>query len=140
MPHFPLHGGCHCGAVRYTVSGPALGVEHCHCQRCRKLYASLYGTYAVIERTKFAIAGVENLTSYRSSPGMASHFCKVCGCRLFAIEEREPGIIYYTAATLDGGAHPGHPAETEAHVFVDSKAPWERMEGTLPRFEEASPG
>ena len=139
MAHFPLHGGCHCGAVRYTISGPARSVQHCHCSRCRKLYASLCATGAVIERSKVAITGAENLTTYRSSASFPDQFCKVCGCRLFSYEDSAPDIMYFAPATLDGGAHPGHPEGTESHIHMDSKAAWERVEESLPRFEQASP-
>lgn len=140
MAQFPLQGGCHCGAVRYTVLGPALSTQHCHCSRCRKLYASLYATGAVIERAKIRITrGEDNLTTYRSSPSFADTFCRTCGCRLFSYEDSEPEVMYYAPATLDAGAHPGHPAERESHIHVGSKAGWERMEASLPRFEEASP-
>src|SRR5262245_37704508 len=134
MTRFPLEGGCHCGAVRYTVLGPALSVEHCHCSRCRKLYGALSATYAVIERAKFRITkGAANLTTDRSSPGLAGHFCQTCGCRLFSCEDAEPAVMYYTPATLDGGVHPGHPAGKEAHVQVGSKAGWEHIDNALPR-------
>lgn len=139
MTQFPLPGGCHCGAVRYQVRGPALSVQHCHCSRCRKMYGTLYASGAVIERSKVMITGEENLTTYRSSPSFADRFCKTCGCWLFSYEEGEPAVMYYAAATLDGGASPGHPADKEAHTFVGSKAGWERIEGSLPRYEAASP-
>ena len=136
---FPLHGGCHCGAVRYTILGPALSVQHCHCARCRKLYASLYASGAVIERAKIRITGAENLTTYRSSPSFPDQFCRTCGCRLFSYEESEPTIMYFAPATLDGGAHPGHAAGKEAHTFVGSKAAWEHVDDTLPHYERESP-
>ena len=139
MTQFPIEGGCHCRAVRYTVLGPALSVQHCHCSRCRKMYGTLYASGAVIERAKIRIAGEENLATYRSSPSFADRFCRTCGCWLFSYEDAEPSIMYYAAATLDGGAHPGHPADKEAHAFVGSKAGWERIEGSLPRYDGPSP-
>src|SRR5262245_17884122 len=87
MTQFPLPGGCHCGAVRYQVRGPALSVQHCHCSRCRKMYGTLYASGAVIERSKVMITGEENLTTYRRSPSFADRFCKTCGCWLFSYEE-----------------------------------------------------
>lgn len=140
MTQFPIEGGCHCGAVRYTVLGPALSVQHCHCERCRKLYASLYATGAVIERSKISITrGADHLTTYRSSPSFPDQFCRTCGCRLFSYEESEPAIMYYAPATLDGGAHPGHADGKEAHTFVSSKAAWERVDGSLPQYQKSSP-
>ena len=30
-------GGCHCGSVRYQVSGPLRDVVNCHCSECQRL-------------------------------------------------------------------------------------------------------
>jgi hypothetical protein len=121
------------------VLGPALSVQHCHCSRCRKLYASLYATGAVIERAKIRITGEENLTTYRSTPSFPDQFCRICGCRLFSYEDEEPSVMYYAPATLDGGIHPRHPDGKEAHTFTASKAAWERIEDSLPQYQERSP-
>ena len=32
------HGGCLCGAVRFTVSRALRGVIHCHCGQCLKTH------------------------------------------------------------------------------------------------------
>jgi len=138
---FPQEGGCLCGGVRYTQLGPALAVQHCHCSRCRKRYGALSMPGAVIERDKLRIAGAENLATYSSadSPGYETQFCKRCGCHLFARDRGEARLMYFMPATLDGGAHPGHAADKEAHIHVGSKAVWERIAGDLPIFETTSP-
>ena len=50
MTEFPIQGGCHCGAVRYTLVAPALSVQHCHCSRCRKVYGHLAAQGGVIRQ------------------------------------------------------------------------------------------
>ena len=47
--------------------------------------------------------------------------------------------MYFMPATLDGGAHPGHPADKEPHIHVGSKAEWERITDDLPKYDQASP-
>jgi hypothetical protein len=47
--------------------------------------------------------------------------------------------MYFMPATLDGGVHPGHSADSEAHTFVASKAEWDRFNDDLPRYDEGSP-
>jgi hypothetical protein len=138
---FPQEGGCLCRAVRYVQLGPALAVQHCHCSRCRKRYGMLCAPGAVIERAKIRVTGSDKLTSYSSadSPGYETQFCKRCGCHLFARDESVPDLMYFMPATLDGGAHPGHPAGKESHIHVDSKASWERIADDLPKFETTSP-
>ena len=139
MTKFPVQGGCHCGAVRYTLLGPAMSVQHCHCSRCRKLSGGLTASGAVVARADIRIESTENLTAYRSSPSFARMFCKTCGCFLFSYEDTEPKLMYFAAGTLDGGVHPGHPAEKEAHVYVGSKAEWDRIGDDLPRYDASSP-
>jgi hypothetical protein len=139
MTTFPVQGGCHCGAIRYTLLSPALSVQHCHCSRCRKVYGNLAAQGAVIRRSQIKIEGESNLTTYRSSLSFAGQFCKTCGCHLFSYEDSEAELMYLAPATLDGGVHPGHAAGKETHIHVGSKAEWEQIGGDLPQYETASP-
>lgn len=139
MTSFPLAGGCHCRAVRYVLQQPALSVQHCHCERCRKVYGGMFATGAVVRRDAITITGERNLETYRSSPTLTSQFCKTCGCHLFGYEESEQVVMYLMAATLDGGAHPGHPADKESHIYMRSKAPWDRTADDLVQYETTSP-
>ncbi|TFH12160.1 MAG: GFA family protein [Lentisphaerales bacterium] len=139
MSRFPLEGGCHCGAVRYVLHKPALSVQHCHCERCRKMTGCMFGTGAVVQRDGVTITGEGNLTAYRSSATFPEMFCKTCGCHLFAYEDSEPTLMYVSAATLDGGAHPGHPPDKESHVYMRSKAQWDRTADDLIKYSTTSP-
>jgi hypothetical protein len=139
MTDFPIHGGCHCGAIRYVLRAPALSVQHCHCSQCRKRYGVLSPEGAVVARSSLEIAGLGDLTTYGSSPGFFYQFCRTCGCSLFAYEESEKSLMYLAPATLDGGKHPGHPADKECHIYVGSKAEWERISDGLPQYENSSP-
>jgi hypothetical protein len=139
MAHFPMQGGCLCGAIRYSLLAPALSVQHCHCSLCRRRYGALSMPGAVIARSSLRIARGDDLTSYFRSPGYCTQFCRICGCHLFAYEEGEKSLMYLLPATLDGGRHPGHPAHKECHIYVGSKAEWERISDGLPQYEESSP-
>ena len=139
MTKFPVQGGCHCGAVRYTLRGPALSVQHCHFSRCRKVHGQLSASGAVVHRADMQISGAANLTTYSSSVSFHFQFCKTCGCPLFSTEDSLRDIMYFSPATLDGGVHPGHPAEKESHTYVGSKAEWDCLGENLARFERESP-
>jgi len=81
------HGGCHCGAVRYSVeidlSQPIIS---CNCSICGKTGTLL----AFAPAEKFTLVkGEENLVDYQFSKKTIHHlFCKTCGVRSFA---RAPG-------------------------------------------------
>lgn len=139
MTRFPLEGGCHCGAVRFSLKEPAFSVQHCHCERCRKVYGTMFGTGAVVKRSAVSITGEKNLSVYRSTPSFPDYFCKTCGCHLFAYEESEPEIMYLAVWTLDGGVHPDHPEGSEAHTYMRSKAEWDHTGKPLPTYATLSP-
>jgi len=135
-----LSGGCHCGAVRYTLLASPLSVQHCHCETCRKTTGALYATAGVMRRDKVKIVGAENLTKYRTSPSFEQQFCSTCGCNLFAYEDGESTFFYVDLPTLDGGEDPGHPREMESHIYVKSKANWEHVSDAIPHYEKDGPG
>ena len=139
MSKFPLEGGCHCRAVRYVLHEPALSVQHCHCERCRKLHGTMFGTGALVKRSALTITGEDNLTRYRTSPTFPGDFCKTCGCHLFAYEESEPDVMYILPWTLDDGVHPGHPPDKESHTYMHSKAEWDRTADDPAKYETFSP-
>ena len=137
MTTFPISGGCLCGGVRYTVSGSADCVVHCHCSQCRRSYASMIGTAATIEQKLVKIdEGEENLTTYEIPPRVRRQFCRTCGCSLFYFDKNFPEIMFYYPSTLDEGVHPGHSEGREHHVYVGSKADWEFFEDAMPRHKE----
>ncbi len=135
-----LSGGCHCGAVRYTLLAPPLSVGHCHCEDCRKTTGSLYQSGGVMRRDMVEINGAENLTRYRTSPSFEQQFCRICGCNLFAYDDDETTLFYVDVPTLDGGVDPGHPRDREYHGYMRSRAEWEHVSDAIPHFEKDVPG
>ncbi len=120
------------GRCASAFSLRAAVVQHCHCENCRKTSGEFTSTGAIIDRSQIAITGGDNLAIYRTSPSFARHFCRTCGCYLFAYEDSESNLMYFAPATLDGGRHPGHAPGTESHIYVRSKAEWEVIGDGLP--------
>lgn len=138
-PSFEVSGRCECGGIHYRVSGPAEELYHCHCSRCRRLHGTLFATYAYVRREQISIElQASTLKSYRS-PQALWHFCGSCGCHLFAEHERNPGVMWYMPATLDDGCTPGHPVESEKHIFVESASVLEPISKELPEYDEYAP-
>ncbi|KAF3344735.1 Zinc-type alcohol dehydrogenase-like protein C2E1P3.01 [Verticillium dahliae VDG2] len=46
---FPLHGGCACGHIRYTLAKAPLAAPACHCPLCQRESGSGFTINAVIE-------------------------------------------------------------------------------------------
>ncbi|MEM8861368.1 MAG: hypothetical protein AAGD96_23845 [Chloroflexota bacterium] len=53
-----------------------------------------------------------------------------------AVEHMRLFTQYVWVASLNDGAHPGHPAEKEAHIFVGSKATREHVSQEIKQFKE----
>ncbi|MBI3301432.1 MAG: GFA family protein [Deltaproteobacteria bacterium] len=138
MADFKLTGGCHCGAVRYTITAPAKETHHCHCSICRKVHGTLFVTLSVFPHDKFTFdKGADNLATYNTSAKLHRHFCKTCGCQLTIDLDDAPDVVAVATGTIDNGAHPGHPQETLRHIFVGSKVPWYNINEDLPQIAGA---
>ncbi len=103
MNDAPLRsGGCHCGAVRFTVrlTGGLAAARRCDCSYCR-----MRGAVALTAKVgDLAIfAGQDQLATYRFNTGKAEHhFCSTCG--IYTHHRRRSNGDEYgvNAACLDG--------------------------------------
>lgn len=127
-----IEGECFCGAIRYKISGKLIKARACHCSRCRKAFSGASSAYAEISdsNTFRWVEGESNLQSYESYEGWGLVFCKTCGSTLCGTYQGKVHGI--TLGTVNGD--PG--VEIEAHIFVDSKAPWDHIGGHAPQFKE----
>ena len=76
-------GGCHCGAVTFTVDAPLPSEAiSCNCSHCRE--KGLLLTF--VPATQFSLTtGEANLQSYKFNTHKIDHkFCKTCGVQAFA--------------------------------------------------------
>ena len=75
-------GGCHCGAVRYTVNMELKELMSCNCSICSKGGWLL----AFVPASQFTLeSGQDALTDYQFGKKQLHHlFCKHCGVRSFS--------------------------------------------------------
>lgn len=125
-----LSGGCHCGAVRYTIAGDLIHHTLCHCSDCRRNAGAPVVGWAGARREQFHIDG--DLTDYRSSPDATRSFCPTCGTGLFYVnEEVLPGLIDVQTSTFDTP----EASAPSAHVQVAERLPWMEKVQELPTFD-----
>lgn len=122
-------GSCLCGTVKFTVTGKASNMNHCHCSMCRKIHGSLFATYFNAEGIDVT-AGSDAIASYESSPGFTRTFCTKCGSTLPEQSHSDKGV-FVPAGLMDDD--PG--VRPEAHIFTESKAECYTITDTLPQHE-----
>lgn len=123
-----LKGSCLCGRIAYELEGPVMAMNHCHCSICRKRTGGGFATtvHAALDGFRW-VAGEELLAHYRTSPIVDSVFCRNCGSHMPVVQ---PHIVSVPAGTLDDDPQ----TTPDSHIFVGSKAPWDRLTDDLPQF------
>ena len=95
-----LHGGCHCGAVRFAIEvHPPLTLQRCNCSMCSRTDF----IHLIVPASRFhLLQGGENLSEYRFNTGTARHlFCKICGIKSFYIPRSNPDGYSVNARCLE---------------------------------------
>lgn len=96
-----LQGGCHCGTVRYEVSGAPEHVALCHCRDCQRASGAPMVGWAAFREEAFRVVSGEARTRNSSGASMRS-FCPDCGTGLwFRNAQNLPGLVDVQSATLD---------------------------------------
>jgi hypothetical protein len=96
-----ISGGCHCGAIRYEVTGELIVHALCHCSDCRRhAGAPMVGWTMYTQEAVKLTKGQPKV--YQSSEHGRRHFCANCGTGLFYINDNiMPGIIDIQSGTYD---------------------------------------
>ncbi len=123
-------GSCHCGAVRYEISGPMREVIGCHCTQCRKSTGHFVAATSV-DLEHFKIVDDSGLHWFRSSDVAQRGFCRECGSNLFWQRDGAPKISVM-AGTIDGKTG----LKIEAHIFCDDAGDYYTLDDTIPQFPQ----
>lgn len=124
-------GGCHCGAIRYEVTGEPQHVALCHCGDCRKSAGAPMVSWAAFAEAELTVTKGEPKT-FNSSGTAFRSFCANCGSGLFYRNEQFlPGIVDIQSATLDDpDALPAG-----VHIQTAEQIGWMETAHQLPKFE-----
>ena len=94
-------GGCHCGAVRFTVQldSPQIGLYRCDCSLCRKKGIIM----KAVPVADFVLqAGAAQLSLYQWNKHIAEHFfCSICGVYTHHRRRRDPTQYSINIECLD---------------------------------------
>ena len=126
----PAKGQCHCGAIRYEVSGEPVYHALCHCGDCRRATGAPTVSWALFPREQVKIDGTPKV--YASSENAQRLFCGDCGTSLFYTNEMVfPGMVDIQSSTLDD---PDAYA-LQIHVQTAERIGWMETAHELPQFE-----
>lgn len=93
-------GGCHCGRVRFRVTGDLDQTVICNCSLC-----GMKGfLHLIVSPEQFqCTAGESELATYQFGTKIAKHaFCKTCGVHPFYVPRSDPDKIDVNVRCIDG--------------------------------------
>jgi hypothetical protein len=53
----PLTGSCPCGAIRYEIARPPIGMYTCHCTDCQRITNSAFSIRMVVPADAVSLSG-----------------------------------------------------------------------------------
>lgn len=128
-------GSCLCSQVKFEVSFPSIGMNNCHCSRCRKASGAAFGTFLHTTTKHFKwIEGHESIINFIPNKGDPRPFCKQCGSRVPVVKLEQNHVII-PAGLLDDAPD----LIPSVNLFIDSKAKWYCISDGLPAFSENAP-
>ncbi len=133
----PKHyeGGCHCGKLRYAISGDPLTTVACHCRDCQTQSGSAFGMTMVVKQENFEwLSGAPKKFAMKADSGTDKDclFCGDCGVRILNALSRLPNTFNLKPGTLDDTSW----LDPKMHVWVSRKQPWVPIAASCTQFEE----
>jgi hypothetical protein len=93
-------GGCHCGRVRFEVTGELGKVTDCNCSICAK---SAFLHWRIEPEQLRMLTPWDNLATYVWGTGRARHyFCPTCGVAALRNPRSDPAKVSVNARCLAG--------------------------------------
>lgn len=133
LPQFPVEGGCQCGAVRYRLEAPPLGVYACHCKDCQRFSGTTH-TLSMVVRVEDAALTRGTLTGFDKAADSGRTVrmlgCAACGTKIWNEPLSSPHLLIMKPGTLDesGWARP------VGNIWTDRALPWVSIDPSQPHF------
>ncbi|GEM_PF-6997759 len=117
-----MEGGCHCGALRYTVPDVSGFAFLCHCDSCRRLASGARLAGVSVPQDTLEVTG--EMVRYTYAGGKAPihlHFCGLCSTQIYAEPTAYPGIAALRIGTLDDDSV----IQSVKRVYAHQACAWE---------------
>ncbi len=122
------HGGCLCGAVRYTVRGEPTYTGNCHCRSCQRATEAGFVTWVGAKPENFEVTKGQ-VTICETSPGARRGFCGRCGSSLNMTADGFTDVAII-AVSFDDPSF----VQPAANVFLDYQQPWVVIDESLKSY------
>lgn len=130
-----MRGHCLCGQVEFEISGSGFKLYQCHCSLCRKQSGSASNAATIVPAGRFRwLRGKEQIASWVKDSGFRSDFCKICGSPIPNPLKNKPYYWIPVGLLEDNGN-----LEVVAHLYTNSKAPWDTSVTHGVFYEELPP-
>jgi len=133
-----IHGGCRCGAVRYTLALDALPRTYaCHCRDCQTWSGSAFSQQSFLSESSLRVTGPLAVYELTTPSGSLSiqRMCAVCHARVYNSNSSRPGVVVVRAGTLDRSDE----LDVVAHIWVKRKQPWLQLPADVPTWSVSAP-
>lgn len=134
----PWTGGCACGAIRYSIPGEPLFMNHCQCRDCQQASGTGHGSYLTFARAGMTLTGTATQWDRVGDSGnVKTHgFCPACGSPVHLSFAAMLGVFTVHAASLDD---PGR-FQPQAVTYGVRGQAWDYLDPSLTKFETMPPG
>lgn len=113
-----FEGGCHCGSVRFRLTGPLRQILICHCDDCRKLAGASWASTRAFD-DNYEFISDSTLSWYDSSQWARRGFCTTCGSQLFYQLKKETEFSVSVGALDDANG-----LTIAGQLFMNSHPDW----------------
>ena len=114
-------GGCRCGQVRFSISGPDLLTLACHCTGCQRMTGSAFSVTTMVADAAFQVTAGEPVIGGLHGQGGVGHFhCSYCLSWVFTRPPAAFGVVNVRSTMLDDAR--GFRPFVES--YTSEKLPW----------------
>ncbi len=126
MEPFRQTGGCHCRALRYTISEPPLRTYLCHCTDCQNLSGSAFGIGVVVRAASFTLSGMPRLVQRKLGSGKIGNrwTCPECGVWICGDARVHPATGVDQRIVRGGTFDDTRWLKPTTHLWTRSAQPW----------------
>ena len=131
-------GGCACGAIRFKITAPLMGIGVCHCADCQKSTGGGPNYVASVPKSALVVTkGEPRIYTSQADSGndIGRAFCANCGTPLWSVSGPTSPIYPVRVGALDEptGMSPS------LHLYTDSAPDWHLMHEGVPTFPKMPP-